>query len=246
MFGKPQAPKKNWAPRVGFAYSPGSSGNTSIRGGFGLAWDTLYDNIGILAVPPQVGATGNVIPLQANFLANGGLPSGHGSGITNLSRTDALALTANWIPNQVKDPYSINWNLGVQHSFGRNYTAEVNYVGTRGIHLSFQDILGLQASVTPTNFLPTYLQAPSQATLNALPLALNSDAFGDPMWGHELALSMHTRTPASVAGPLLLAPLRGHYCQVESMAPRASRPSLRSSQGDGLHITDCRPDLPAE
>jgi hypothetical protein len=184
VFGAPQAPKKNWAPRVGFAYSPGSSGNTSIRAGFGLAYDTLYDNIGILAVPPQVGSTESVTPLAPGFLAGGGLPSVKGAGVTILPKAVALSNTANWIPNQVKDPYSINWNLGVQHSFGKNYTAEVNYVGTRGIHLSFQDILGTQPSVTPTNFLPTYLQAPSQATLNALPLDLNfNGSFGFPIVG---------------------------------------------------------------
>jgi hypothetical protein len=183
VFGAPQAPKKNFAPRVGFAYSPGSSGDTSIRGGFGLAWDTLYDNIGILAVPPQVGSTANAVPLSPNFLANGGLSGGGGSGVTILDRPTALSNTANWIPPNVKDPYSINWNFGIQHSFGKNYTAEVNYVGTRGNALSFQDIITLQASVTPTNFLPTYLQAPSQATLNSLPLGLNADAFGLPIVG---------------------------------------------------------------
>ncbi len=184
-FGAPQAPKNNWAPRIGFAYSPGSSGNTSIRAGFGLAYDTLYDNIGILAVPPQIGATENVVPFSSGFLANGGLLPGHGNGITTLDKNTALALTSNWIPNQVQDPYSINWNFGVQHSFGKNYTAEVNYVGTRGIHLSFQDILGLQTSVTPTNFLPTFLQAPGQATLDALSTQLNSDAFGIPIVGNR-------------------------------------------------------------
>jgi hypothetical protein len=184
VFSAPQAPKNNWAPRIGFAYAPGSSGNTSIRGGFGLAYDTLYDNIGSLAVPPQIGATENVTPLAPGFLAGGGLPAGQGSGITILDKATALSNTANWIPPKVQDPYSINWNLGVQHSFGKNYTAEVNYVGTRGIHLNLQDILGLQASVTSTNFLPTYLQAPSQATLDALPLSLNTDpATGFPMVG---------------------------------------------------------------
>jgi hypothetical protein len=178
VFAKPRAPKNNWAPRIGIAYSPGNSGNTSIRAGFGMAYDTLYDNIGILAVPPQVGSTTQNVPLSPGFLANGGLPGTGGSGITVLDRPTALAATANWIPPQVKDPYSINWNLGVQHSFGKNYTAEVNYVGTRGVHLSFQDIITWQSSVTPTNFLPTYLQAPSQATLNSLPLALNTDALG--------------------------------------------------------------------
>jgi len=174
IFDKPRAPKNNWAPRVGFAYSPGTSGETSIRGGFGLAWDTLYDNIGILAVPPQVGSTNNsnTAVITPGFLAGGGFPAGGGSGITILNRANAILNTANWIPPNVKDPYSVNWTFGVQHSFGRNYTAEVNYVGTEGHALSFQDIVNLQSVVTPQTGLPTYLQAPSQATLNALPNSL--------------------------------------------------------------------------
>jgi hypothetical protein len=183
IFARPEAPKNNWAPRVGFAYSPGSSGNTAIRAGFGLAYDTLYDNIGILQVPPQVGSTAQAVPLKPGFLAGGGLPGGGGSGITIMDRPTALSNTANWIPQHVKDPYSVNWNFGVQHSFARNYTAEVNYVGTRGNHLDFQDIITWQSSVTPSNFLPTYLQAPSQSTLNALPNALNTDALGLPIVG---------------------------------------------------------------
>ena len=183
LFNAPHAPTNNWAPRFGFAYSPGSSGTTSIRGGFGMAWDTLYDNIGILAVPPQVGSTTQAVPLSPNFLANGGLVGTGGSGVTTLTQAEALANTANWIPPNVKDPYSVNWNFGVQHSFGRNYVAEINYVGTVGHALSFQDILTWQTSVTPTNFLPTYMTAPSQATLNALPLQLNTDALGLPIVG---------------------------------------------------------------
>jgi hypothetical protein len=183
VFGKVQPAKNNWAPRIGFAYSPGSSGNTSIRGGFGMAYDTLYDNIGSLAVPPQIGSTENVAagllppnvaPLTPNFLSNGGLPPGGGSGISNLSQADALANTANWLPGKEQDPYSINWNFGVQHAFGKDYTAEINYVGTRGIHLPLQDIINLSTIVTPANALPTYLQAPDQATLDGLPNNLNN------------------------------------------------------------------------
>jgi Carboxypeptidase regulatory-like domain len=184
LFKAPHAPTNNWAPRFGFAYSPGSSGDTSIRGGFGMAWDTLYDNIGILAVPPQVGSTTQAVPLSPNFLANGGLKGTGGTGVTVLDRATALSETANWIPPNVKDPYSVNWNFGVQHSFAQYYMVEVNYVGTVGHALSFQDILTWQTSVTPTNFLPTYLQAPSQATLNALPLSLGSDLLGFPIVGN--------------------------------------------------------------
>ena len=176
LFNKPQAPKNNWAPRVGFAFSPGSSGNTSIRGGFGLAYDVLYDNIGILAVPPQIGATHDVPDLNnptPGFLAGGGLPGG-GSGIQVLSETDARALTSNWIPPQVKMPYSINWNFGIQHSFARNFTAEVRYVGTRGVHLDVQNRINRRSLVSPDAFLPTFMQQPTQATLDALPNTLAS------------------------------------------------------------------------
>ncbi len=174
VFDAPRAPKNNWAPRVGFAYSPGSSGNTSIRAGFGLAYDVLYDNIGILAVPPQIGATHDVPDLNTQtpgFLAGGGLPGG-GSGIQVLSEADARAGTSNWIPPQVKWPYSINWNLGVQHSFAKDFTAEIRYVGTRGVHLDVQNRINRRSLVSPQAFLPTFFQQPSQAELDALTTTL--------------------------------------------------------------------------
>ena len=174
VFDAPRAPKNNWAPRVGFAYSPGSSGNTSIRAGFGLAYDVLYDNIGILAVPPQIGATHDVPDLNTQtpgFLAGGGLPGG-GSGIQVLSEADARAGTSNWIPPQVKWPYSINWNLGEQHSFAKDFTAEIRYVGTRGVHLDVQNRINRRSLVSPQAFLPTFFQQPSQAELDALTTTL--------------------------------------------------------------------------
>jgi hypothetical protein len=173
VFGAPRAPKNNWAPRVGFAYSPGSNGTTSIRGGFGLAYDVLYDNIGILAVPPQIGATRDV-DLSAptpGFLAGGGLPGG-GSGIRVLDGPTARRLTSNWIPPDVKVPYSINWNFGVQHSFAKDFTAEVRYVGTRGVHLDVQNRINRRALVSQQAFLPTFLQQPSQAELDSLTTTL--------------------------------------------------------------------------
>jgi len=170
IFSKISAPKKDFMPRIGIAYSPGDKGNTSIRAGFGMAYDVLYDNIGILSVPPQVGATNNVntnLAPTAAFLAGGGLKGG-GSGVTVLDRATAMANTSSWIPPNQKYPYSVNWNLGVQHSFGKNYTAEVNYVGTRGNHLDVQNILNFGSVITPATALPTFFSTPSQATLDGL------------------------------------------------------------------------------
>ena len=84
-FNAPVAPKKDFMPRIGFAYSPGTSGNTSIRGGFAMAYDVLFDNIGTLERPPEIGSTidcsgapkAGICSGTLNtpgFLANGGIP----------------------------------------------------------------------------------------------------------------------------------------------------------------------------
>jgi hypothetical protein len=169
-FFAPQPQKKNFAPRFGFAYSPGDSGATSIRGGFGTAYDQIFDNVGTNARPPQATSTvDRPVVDQCCFLGNGGIkPNELGASLTPAS---ARAATSSWLPNQTVG-YAINWNLGVQHVFAKDYTLEVRYIGTKGVHLLFQQQLNRSAVVTATNNLPTYLQAPSQAALNALPLTL--------------------------------------------------------------------------
>ena len=182
-FGEPTAQKKNFAPRLGFAYSPGNSGNTSIRGGFSMAYDVLYDNLGLLSAPPQVqqtcdaaqgdqsGATSTCFwndPSlgQNGFLTAGGLPFAQTvPPITD--PTVARNATTGFIPNQ-QLPYSETWSLGVQHAFAQKYTLEVRYVGTRGIHLPVQSRLNRIAKTTDTLFLPTFLNAPDQAAIDSL------------------------------------------------------------------------------
>lgn len=200
-FKEPDAAKNNWAPRVGIAYSPGNSGKTSIRAGFGMAYDVLYDNLGILSTPPQFsttidcGATFNCNAFdptnptyQNGFLAGGGLPS---TGTTVFPNQAAAAMsTSAYVPVNQKSPKSIDWTLGVQHQLDNDTTFEIRYVGTRGIHLPAQIRLNRQPQVNSTVFLPTYLQAPTQAQLDALPYTLagieagaygNGDSFV-PAW----------------------------------------------------------------
>jgi hypothetical protein len=177
-FDSPRAPKNDWGPRVGFAYSPGTSGKTSIRAGFGIAYDVHYDNIGILSLPPELSVTENTPSLTANipnFLANGGLPPGTGGVTTFATPADARAATTTYYPPNVKDPKSLDWTLGVQHSFWNDYTVEVRYIGTRGIHLDVQSIENLADLTTPALHLPTYIgNVPSQATLDASTVSLGT------------------------------------------------------------------------
>ena len=182
-FSAPTTQATNFLPRVGFAYSPGGSGTTSIRGGFGMAVDVLYDNLGILSMPPQVQQTCDAgLPGQGQvqtptcywqnvgFLANGGLPQNQPVPFTNAA--DARSATGAYIPNQSL-PYSETWNLGIQHMFAQKYTLEVRYVGTKGIHLPVQTRLNKADKASLQNgYLPTYMQNPGQSVLDSLPLTL--------------------------------------------------------------------------
>ena len=172
-FGQPKAQHTNFAPRIGIAFAPDE--NTSVRAAFGINYDVLYDNIGTTTAPPQFQTTENVT-LSANtpgFLAGGGLPAN--ATFSNLAQQRAA--TSAFVPNQ-KLPYSEQWTLGIQHVFHRDYTAEIRYVGTRGVHLDVQEQINVQSPVTAANQLPTSLTGSGVAfnpanTLAALQAKVN-------------------------------------------------------------------------
>ncbi len=181
-FRSPRAQKKNFGPRVGFAYSPnftsgllgrafGSNGKTSIRAGFSLAYDVIFDNIYILSSPPQAQQTIDVEPGQPNFLARGGIPN-RGTG-TSLTAAQARAATGSFIQDQ-QVPYAITYTGSIQRQLQKDYSVEVRYLHTRGIHLLTQNRINRQTKTFngPGGFLPTFLSAPTQAQLDALPTTL--------------------------------------------------------------------------
>jgi hypothetical protein len=173
-FAQPKPAYKSFAPRIGINWAPDDK--TSVRAGFGLAYDVLFDNLGTLSFPPQYSATndvgnaGNPQPGDANFLKNGGLPPGKGGILVFPSTPAGLAAqhaaTAAFIPDQVV-PYAETYTLTVQRTFAKNYTAEIGYVGTRGIHLPTQIQLNIQPRVTAANQLPTLLSGSTTVTAPA-------------------------------------------------------------------------------
>ena len=132
--GPAKADKNNWAPRVGFAYSPGGSGffgngKTVVRGGFGIQYDVIFYNVltneatnypRVLTVNLQQPNTINLFPTLAPKVAT--LPPFDPTGSFINSPVDT------------KHPATNMWSLSVQHQFGNAYVLEAGYTGNRSYH----------------------------------------------------------------------------------------------------------------
>jgi len=182
-FREPKSQKRNFAPRIGFAYSPnydtgvlgslfGGGGRSSIRAGFSMAYDVIFDNLYLLTLPPQSFQTLSVDTTAdptANFLANGGL-LGTASPVTDPAR--ARRATSSFIPDQ-EVPYSITYTLSFQREFLRDWSFETRYLGTRGVHLLSQNQINKQPIVAQNNLLPLFTTQLTQDQIDAMPLTLD-------------------------------------------------------------------------
>jgi hypothetical protein len=182
-FNKPHYSPNDWSPRIGFAYSPGNSGVWSIRGGVSRAFDLTYINLNQNASPAYYQTTRDVNPAVStpNFLANGGLTAALTSGTPSV--VDARNAIASYTFSNQR-PYALTGTIGVQRLLAKDYTIEVRYVYTKGVHLWNQTHINSLSKVTPTEYIPTFLSSPSAATLAGLTTTL-ADIEANP--GNSLA-----------------------------------------------------------
>ncbi len=114
---------KNFSPRFGFAWDVLGNGKMSLRGGYGLFWNTNNQQNLIVTItnPP---ATPRIIVSRAQGLTFPfpSLSSGTGNSIRPVE----------W---NLENPYVQIWNLNLQRSLGRDVVVTAGYAGSRGIHL---------------------------------------------------------------------------------------------------------------
>jgi hypothetical protein len=151
--------KNNFAPRLGFAWSPKfwprlfGEDATVIRGGFSLAFDPAFYNILLnvqnaapfsvaLTIPvSSLPSSGSPSPLPNNPTGNVVRAAALASGILPLGVLNPIFLNQTQVSSDFHAPFSRQFSLGIQRQLGRNHVAEVRYVGTQGRDL-FQNING--------------------------------------------------------------------------------------------------------
>jgi hypothetical protein len=126
--GLPTDYRKQIAPRLGVAYSPGESGKTVIRAGFGIYYDDLAQNGWATAFQ---GVNGSNFTTGTCSLAGGpGTYALTGSGCL----TGGSGATGNLVGSPYKTPYAIHTTGGVQHAFNQHWLMSADYVHEQGNH----------------------------------------------------------------------------------------------------------------
>lgn len=121
----------NIAPRIGIAYQvlPSQEWQTVLRGGFGVFYDLVSAETGTLLgqLGPPFGASVNLpggpFPYTSDQTAPPAIPS-----------TGTLSQFYGFNP-ALKLPYTLEWNVAVEQSMGKNQALSVSYLGARGRRL---------------------------------------------------------------------------------------------------------------
>jgi outer membrane receptor protein involved in Fe transport len=131
-----QSDLNNFAPRVGFAYTPRilsrifGHDKTVIRGGYGIFYDGLFTNI----LDNTAGASPNAVAFTSTLST--------GRGVQNVSAQLASAQavlnpigTVTTVASNLVNPLTHQWNLDIQRELPGGIIVTAAYVGTRGVRL---------------------------------------------------------------------------------------------------------------
>ena len=124
----PHDDRTQFDPRLGIAYSPGDSGKTVFRTGFGIFHNDLAQN-GWATAFQAVNAT-NAVTGQCTLSGASGAYALIGTGCLS----GGAGATGNTIGSNYKTPYAIHITGGVQHAFNQNWTVSADYTHEQGNH----------------------------------------------------------------------------------------------------------------
>jgi len=121
---------KAFAPRFGIAWDPNGNGKLLITSAYGIFYEPYYTGQGgplqaPISAPPFLGTPQVSLPNFANpFNGNPPVPGTFSPSLTNLTLSPTLRL-----------PYTQDWDLNLQQSFGSDWLFEIGYIGTKSTRL---------------------------------------------------------------------------------------------------------------
>jgi hypothetical protein len=229
---------KAFAPRIGLAYSPGSSGKTSIRAGWGLFYNPMeqlvMEQFG--AEPPFGGST--FLPpsfLNTPFVSQSGTvnPNPY-NGILNpvpgqpqdWQKFRSIELFGEFQPH-MRTQYSAQYNFNIQRELAKDLMLQLGYVGSQGHRLLASH------DINPSN-PQTCLDIISLANTNPA----NVSSFGTPATcGPALEDTQYIISPSAVA------PAGGFHVPYGPTGPTVipAGTSIGSVAPNGLNLVGLRP-----
>jgi carboxypeptidase family protein len=136
--------KNNVAPRIGFAYDIGGNAKNVVRGGYGIYYAQVFQNIPLFA---QQHTNSTIFATVLSLQSSGNSPQTNTDPFLRTFRfgVDPIPVTppsANlplgaqgriMSPDAVQ-PYTQQWNVGYSRQLSNNYALEVDYVHVLGLH----------------------------------------------------------------------------------------------------------------
>ena len=133
-----------FSPRVGFAYRLDKSGQTVLRGGYGLYYDSIFlrellyntwltngGKFGPQFNPAGSNQVATASALGGTITANSPVFNSYQQALAGQGTVGLSTLDRNF-----RSSYAQSYNLNVQHSFAPNILGQIGYVGTNGTHLT--------------------------------------------------------------------------------------------------------------
>ena len=138
---------KAFAPRVGIAWSPGKSGKTSIRAGWGLFYNPIEELVmAQFGAEPPFGGSSSLFETFLNtpfvYQAGGSVAPNPFNGVltpkpgqpVDMSLFRPILLYGEFQPH-LRTQYTTQYNLTIQRELARDMMLQVGYVGSQGHRL---------------------------------------------------------------------------------------------------------------